>query len=113
MNKLIIILILLLISLPVMAKNEDNYNKQKTLPPGLQKKYDRTGEIPPGWQKKVVKGEVLDPSIYAVCKHYPVNPVDYHLKHINGTSLLRLEDRIIRIINDTKVVLEVFAINTD
>lgn len=113
MKKLIIVLIFLLISLPVMAKNEDKYNKQKTLPPGLQKKYERTGELPPGWQKKVVKGEVLDPGIYAVIKHYPVNPEDYHLKDINGTKLLRLEDRIIRIVNDTKVVLDVFGINTN
>ena len=96
-----------------MAKNEEKYNKQKALPPGLQKKYERTGELPPGWQKKIVKGEVLDPNIYAVAKHYPLNPVDYHLKHIDGTELLRLEDRIIRIVNDTKVVLDVFGIDTN
>ena len=27
--------------------------KYRRLPPGLQKKYERTGHLPPGWQKKM------------------------------------------------------------
>ncbi len=27
--------------------------RYRSLPPGLQKKYQRTGQLPPGWQKKV------------------------------------------------------------
>ena len=27
--------------------------KHRNLPPGLQKKYQRTGQLPPGWQKKM------------------------------------------------------------
>jgi hypothetical protein len=27
--------------------------KYRDLPPGLQKKYQRTGQLPPGWQKKM------------------------------------------------------------
>ena len=27
--------------------------QSRRLPPGLQKKYERTGQLPPGWQKKM------------------------------------------------------------
>ena len=42
----------------------DKPKKQKSLPPGLQKKLARGGELPPGWQKKVARGEVLDMALY-------------------------------------------------
>lgn len=112
MNKFIIIFILLAISLPAFAKNEDKIKKQKALPPGLEKKYEKTGELPPGWQKKLIKGEVLDPDLYEIAKEYRINPGDYSLKKQKGTELLRLEDRIIRIMNDSKVILEVFGVET-
>ena len=38
--------------------------KQKNIPPGLQKKVDNGGTLPPGWQKKIEKGEVI--SIYKI-----------------------------------------------
>ena len=111
MKKLLFVTLLIFVALPAYSKNQNIHKNQKSLPPGLQKKYERSGELPPGWQKKIIKGEVLAPEIYTVAKHYPVNPVDYHLKVIKGTELLRLEDRILRIVNDTRVVLDVIGIN--
>jgi len=111
MKKILILMIFISVSLPGSADNEHKQYKQKALPPGLQKKYERTGELPPGWQKKLVKGEVLDPGLYAVARRYPVNPADYHLEYVRGTQLFRLEDRIIRIVNDTSVVLDILGIN--
>jgi hypothetical protein len=54
MKKLILIILCMLVALPVIAKNEGKFKKQKQLPPGLEKKYERTGELPPGWQKKLI-----------------------------------------------------------
>ncbi len=111
MKKIIILILCLAMALPAFAKNENK--KQKNLPPGLQKKLERTGELPPGWQKKLVKGEVLDASLYEIGKQYPVKPGDYSLEPRVGTEILRIKDRIIRINNDTKVIQEVFGIKTD
>ncbi len=95
MKKLIILIALLSISVPTFAKNNEKHKQQKALPPGLQKKYERTGELPPGWQKKLVKGEVLDSSLYYIAKRHPIDPGHFSLEPQEGTELLRLEDRII------------------
>ena len=112
MRNILILLIVLSVSIPAFAKNEDKEKKQKSLPPGLQRKYERTGELPPGWQKKLMKGQVLNPGLYDRAKQHPIDPGDYSLEPQEGTELLKLEDRIIRIMNDTMVILEVFGIKT-
>lgn len=48
----------------VYAKNDKGHGKDKSLPPGLQKKSQRGQPLPPGWQKKLHKGDILDNSIY-------------------------------------------------
>jgi hypothetical protein len=113
MKKIIILIICLAVALPAFAKNENKNKKQKNLPPGLQKKLERTGELPPGWQKKLVKGEVLDTSLYEIGKQHPVKPGDYSLKPRVGTEILRIKDKIIRINNDTRVIQEVFGVKTE
>jgi len=40
----------------------------RNLPPGLQKKYERTGQLPPGWQKKM---KPLPPSLERECAPLP------------------------------------------
>lgn len=109
MKKLIVMLTIIFLSSPLAAKND---KKHKNLPPGLQKKYERTGELPPGWQKKLVKGEVIDPSLYAIGKKNKIHIEDYNLEPKIGTEVLRIEDKIIRIKNDTKEILEIFGIKT-
>jgi hypothetical protein len=39
-------------------------NKEKSLPPGLQKKSERGQSLPPGWQKKLIVGTILENDIY-------------------------------------------------
>ena len=45
---------------PAFAKKD----KEKNLPPGLQKNQQRGKPLPPGWQKKLVVGEKLDKEIF-------------------------------------------------
>jgi Ni/Co efflux regulator RcnB len=80
------------------------------LPKGLQKKYERTGELPPGWQKKVQRGEILPIDIYnsagdipfELREQLPVGPV--------GSEIIKLESKIIRVMEGTRMILDVFDI---
>lgn len=109
-KNLIVTLLIIILCSPVFAKND---KKQKSIPPGLQKKYERTGELPPGWQKKLVKGEILDDSLYSKARKKGIHTGDSRFEPRLGTEVLRIEDRIIRIKKDTKEILEVFGIKTD
>lgn len=111
MKHLLIALICLAISIPALAKNEKD-KKQKTLPPGLEKKIERGEDLPPGWQKKIARGEVLDSELYDIAVRIPNKPTKNY-PNTKGTELLRLEKKIIRIANDTREVLEIFGIDTD
>ncbi len=84
-------------------------HKQKSLPPGLRKKLERGGELPPGWQQKVARGEVLEEDIYLnhsrslpaeILRRLPSSP--------DGTSIKQIDDRIVRVMDATRTVLDVF-----
>ena len=81
---------------PAIAKN----NKQKSLPPGLQKKIERGKELPPGWQKKIARGEVLDIEIYKRGK--VLVPAD-----INDITTIQVEDKTIRLIKSTREIVDI------
>lgn len=92
-------------------KGKKNVKKKKNLPPGLQKKLARGGELPPGWQNKVARGEVLDWQIYSRSVKLP-HDLLRRLPAIPPESrYLRLEDRIFRILNDTREILDIFTVN--
>ncbi|MEH6638563.1 MAG: hypothetical protein V7717_04745 [Porticoccaceae bacterium] len=79
----------------------------KKLPPGLRKKLARGGELPPGWQKKVDRGEVLDDDIYQHALSLPENIID-RVRRIEGTTVRQIDDRIVRVQDATRTVLDVF-----
>ena len=79
----------------------------KKLPPGLRKKLARGGELPPGWQKKVDRGEVLDDDIYQHAQPLPENIID-RVRRIEGTTVRQIDDRIVRVQDATRTVLDVF-----
>ncbi|MBQ0799640.1 MAG: hypothetical protein KBT63_10175 [Porticoccaceae bacterium] len=79
----------------------------KKLPPGLRKKLARGGELPPGWQKKVDRGEVLDDDIYQHAYPLPENIID-RVRRIEGTTVRQIDDRIVRVQDATRTVLDVF-----
>ena len=113
MRKVLVVILLFAIAPLALAKNDNKYKKQKSLPPGLQKKYEKTGELPSGWQKKLAAGKVLDPHLYEIGRQHPVDPETYSLKPEGGTELLKIEDRLIRIKKDTNEILEVFGIKSN
>jgi len=90
--------------------DQDEYHQGKTkkLPPGLRKKLERGGELPPGWQQKVAKGEVLDTDVYYHSRDLPDDILRRLPRDIDGTSIRRIDDRIVRIMDATRTILDVF-----
>lgn len=77
------------------AKND----KEKGLPPGLQKKVDKGQSLPPGWQKKLVVGDVLEPEIY---DHGVVVATDN-----KGLVTVNIEGKLVRLVKDTREIVEI------
>lgn len=110
MKNIIVLLACLVIVLPAYAKKGGKGNKQKSLPPGLAKKVERGQELPPGWQKKIAVGEVLDAEIYKKAssvseeekRELPPSPA--------GAKLLKIENKIIRVMEATRTILDVFEV---
>ena len=84
--------------------------KGKNLPPGLAKKVARGGKLPPGWEAKVVRGQILSVEIFEqahplpreLTVHLPVPPV--------GTITIAIEGRLVRLLEATREILDVFEI---
>lgn len=81
----------------------NGHNKQyNSLPPGLQKKVDSGKSLPPGWQKKVANGQVFSPELRNYSKRSPYPSP-------KGTSTYILEDKVIRVLDSTNVILDVLT----
>ena len=90
----LIITAFMLIAAPASAKND----KEKPLPPGLEKKLKSGKSLPPGWQKKVAVGQVLDAQVYEQAKV---------ILRDNGLETLNVEGKIIRVLENTREVVEI------
>jgi len=91
-----LIVFLSLLTSPAMAKN----NKNKPLPPGLQKNVEQGKPLPPGWQKKLAKEEIMDEDVY---RHGQIAvPVDSH-----GLVTISIEGKLVRLIEDTREIVEI------
>ena len=85
--------------------------KKKALPPGLRKKVERGGELPPGWQKKVAKGEVMDKDLYLASQGLPRDIMGRLPRGPEGTTIRRIDDRVVRVMDATGVILDVLSAN--
>lgn len=90
------------------SKGKGNKDKQKPLPPGLQKKVARGGQLPPGWQKKVARGEVIDGELYSQSQPLPYEWTR-RLRNPEGTETRVIDDRVIRIMRNTREILDVLG----
>lgn len=99
MKKLTIALLCLGMSSAVTLADPKKNPSTGHLPPGLEKKA-ATGQLPPGWEKKLVVGKPLDLDIY---RHSQiVVPIDDR-----GLLTVRIEGKLIRLIDATREVVEV------
>lgn len=81
--------------------------RQKPLPPGLKKKVARGGQLPPGWQKKVARGEVLPEDVYRYRVGFPDDLWRRLPAPPQNTDTFRVEDRVIRVINGTREIVDI------
>lgn len=68
------------------------------LPPGLQKKAERGEPLPPGWAKKLHRGDRFPEHYYRYSDVYRVD---------DRYDRIRLEDRIYRVIRDTREIVDI------
>ncbi len=85
---------------PAYGKNDNQKNKHKNLPPGLQKKVKQGKPLPPGWQKKLIKGQIMALEVY----HHGqvIHPVDEL-----GIVTIRIDVRVVRIHKATREIIEI------
>ena len=95
-NTIALMILAGLIAGPVYAKKD----KDKQLPPGLQKKVESGQSLPPGWQKKLAKGEVMDKNVYQ--QSQVVVPIDSH-----GLVTIRIEGKLVKLYKATREIVEV------
>lgn len=82
---------------------QDKEHKGKKIPYGLQKKINNGGTLPPGWQKKLHKGEVVDGRVLENSK--VIHSKEY--PDIKDTTVYQTEDKVFRVINNTKEIMEI------
>ena len=82
----------------------EKHEKQKELPKGLEKKLERGGSLPSGWEKKLSKGQILDQNILGNGRI--LNSRDY--PYMKNSQIYQVENRVFRIAEDTKMILEIF-----
>lgn len=101
MNKSGLVILSLILSMgmsqSVLAKNDKD--KQKSLPPGLEKKVAQGKPLPPGWQKKLSVGEVMEREIYQRGKVVT--------RDDNGLVTISVEGEIFKVIENTREIVEI------
>ena len=99
MKKIVAIGISLIMMFGISGISYGKHDNEKSLPPGLQKKSERGQSLPPGWQKKLIVGHVLEDDIYEHGRIVVTDP--------NGLVTISIEGRLIRLIKDTREIVEI------
>ncbi|HEY9030270.1 MAG TPA: hypothetical protein VIM93_02835 [Kangiella sp.] len=93
-------------------REHDRDGKKKTLPKGLQKKYERTGELPPGWEKKLQRGEVLSEDVYRYGQPLPVDLKRQLPYTPEGSEIIEVEGKIIRVLENSREIIDILNLET-
>ncbi len=97
---LVALIVMSLMAGPAFAKNSNSSGKNKTLPPGLQKKSEQGKPLPPGWQKNMSKGDILDESIYT--RGRVVVPLGK-----DGSISVEIEGSLFKLHEKTREIIEI------
>ncbi len=97
----------------ILLRNSDEIfalanGKTKQLPPGLAKKVARGKRLPPGWQKKLIAGRALPDNIYPYAFRLPDHILYQLPRQPEGTVLVALEGKVVRLYEATKTIIDVF-----
>lgn len=101
MKKILVLGISMILVFGVYGISFGKDDKEKGLPPGLQKKSERGQSLPPGWQKKLIVGNILEKDIY---KHGKIVATDNR-----GLVTISIEGKLIKLIKDTREIVEILG----
>jgi hypothetical protein len=76
---------------------------RKQLPPGLAKK----NKLPPGWQKKLAPGQRVPDDVW---ERRVALPKDLKLPEEKGTIRVRVDDKVIKVAERTREVLDILSL---
>ncbi len=95
----------------VLRYFSDYRDKEHGLPPGLAKNLDRAKPLPPGWRDKVSRGYVIEDDYQDY--FYPLeNDLFPGMEVIPDTRLYRYGDRIVRVYEPRREVIDMIVIPT-
>ena len=80
-----------------------NPGARSQLPPGLAKK----NKLPPGWQKKLDRGQRVPDDLW---ERRVALPREIKLPPEPGVIRVRIDDRVVKVAERTREVLDVFAV---
>lgn len=100
MNKVKSIITIVGLSLSLGGLAYAKNDKEKKLPPGLQKKVESGKSLPPGWQKKLAVGETLGEEVYEQGKIVTSNSD-------KGLITISVEGKLIKVIENTREIVEI------
>lgn len=89
------------------SRGGHGHGKQKSLPPGLQKKVDRGGELPPGWKKKLARGDVLPQDVYRAGKPLPADVRKSLPPDPPGTITVDIDGEVVRVLQKTREITDI------
>ena len=78
------------------------------LPPGLAKKVGRPSELPPDWEAKCKPGVIMPEPVYKECHPLPPEIVIKLPPPPGGTILVAVEGHIVRMMEKTRQILDIF-----
>ncbi|MFZ5757705.1 MAG: hypothetical protein ACOY3X_12415 [Pseudomonadota bacterium] len=81
--------------------------KQKALPPGLQKKAAQGKPLPPGWQAKLARGEIMATAVYAAGKPLPPEVRKQLPADPPGTVTIEIEGEVVRVLEKTREIVDI------
>ena len=86
-------------------------DNRKNLPPGLRMNLERGKPLPPGWQKKMAAGNTIEAEWLKL-----MAPVSYdyfpNIKREPGTRMYYHDNRLIRVSEETRIILDVINLLT-
>ncbi len=80
----------------------------KALNKGMQKRLDKGKALPPGWQKKIARGERVPDDVWRYHEPLPGSVVRRLPPQPEGVVTVRIDNKILRVIAATHVILDVF-----